>query len=321
MNAAKLVLPQLLEKTVLPQVFPNSSYAGSENLPKWKQWDLKQRGDLNVAWRNVLMNATNVFFNWTEMPMNFTERIGKAWDAIVYNEDTPILSRHSLYSLLDQKGFGGGIFGSLGLDCVFTAFFSSMITNNSYVRIEHISETRPTVDGKPLNSGYQALIQDGPFKVRVHKCEGSFRKQQQSLRGNATQHEGCKQNGNSTTAMCTAEFTLDFHYCQEFEKDVDCYATNGKPAGVLMRKGIYSKLVFDRDQGNKTKEAECRPWFVLMDSGFRVGFSSIIASQTPWLMRRCLYPEPNPVLCIPGQKLQGGSCQKQKGGMNVGFAH
>merc|ERR1711871_789651 len=144
-----LAVMQMGEKLILAQLWKYYPSPPTNTSNGFKQCDLNQRGNLNVGWRNVFINASKAFFSRPLWPLNFTKRIGNAWESIVYNPDTPILSRYSWYSLLDQKRLGGGIFGSLGYDCLYTMFWRSMITANSYIRIEHTSETRPTVDGEP----------------------------------------------------------------------------------------------------------------------------------------------------------------------------
>jgi len=272
-----------------------------------------------TAWQRILLNAADVFF---KAEPNMAKRVKKAVNAVLENPDFPIVARYSLYKTLDKRAFGGGVFGSLGLDCMFTMFFSSIITEGTYVKIEHKSATRPTIDGKPYRAGYEALMQDGPFKIRIHKCPGNYNNENPDdwkvvpgkpgagAYDRATQNDGCKQKKGGTYVkvepLCTADFMFDYHFCHEFEKDVDCFKQG---AGTMMRKGLYSHLSVDTSQTNEN--AECRAWFVLMDSGFRVGFSSMTAVFTPWLMRNCMFPkEKHRDMCIPGQlpKATKGSC-------------
>jgi hypothetical protein len=253
---------------------------------------------LEQAWRGLGMKGVIAFFD----PRNAGRRISALRDALLYNPDSPIVARHTVYWLLDFKSMGGGLFGSLGLDCVFKMYFSSMLTANSYVRIEQRSATRPTLDEKPYKNGFEGLIQDGPLEISVFKCPGSYRNQTLGQQSNfAKQNDECKQHGKKQPPLCEARFKLDYHFCHEFENGVDCYKENASPGeepGTMVRKAIHSELVTDA----KTKVSECRAWFILVDSGFRVGFSSIVTIQTAWEMRRCLKKDKKVTLCIPGQE-------------------
>lgn len=256
---------------------------------------------LQQAWRGLGMKGVIAFFD----PRNAGRRISALRDALLYNPDSPIVARHTVYWLLDFKSMGGGLFGSLGLDCVFKMYFSSMLTANSYVRIEQRSATRPTLDGKDYKEGYEGLIQDGPLEISVFKCPGTYRNQTLGQQSNfAKQNDECKQHGKKQPPLCEARFKFDYHFCHEFENGVDCYKENASPGeepGTMVRKAIHSELVTDA----KTKVSECRAWFLLIDSGFRVGFSSIVTIQTAWEMRRCLMEQKKDkkvTLCIPGQE-------------------
>jgi hypothetical protein len=215
-------------------------------------------------------------------------------DVIKYcleDPDFPILLRYSLYTTLDRVINFGGVGGSLTLDCVFTMFFYPLITHGTYTKLEHKSFTRPPPLGFTKKEGYEALIQDGPFKVQVHKCKGIYWKENATdwLPGGAfdraRQTDGCMQCNNGECKrekpLCTASFTLDFHYCQEFNSKSSCQ-------GPMVRKGILSGLDVDRSKSEKDL-AECRPWFVIIDSGFRAGFSSLSAIWTTWYLRNCMY--------------------------------
>jgi len=68
----------------------------------------------------------------------------------------------------------------------------------------------------------------------------------------------------------------------------------------MVRQGIGSQLI--RDMTAKNSNAECSPWFVLLDSGFRAGFSSMSAVWTTWYLRNCLYGKDKHIeQCLDGQ--------------------
>lgn len=267
---------------------------------------------LNKGWIRLGKKAAAAYFNNIKGGSKLTlSPLRDAIKATACDGDFAILARYSLYNQLDLRKNYGGIIGSLSLDCIFTMFFYPLITQGTYVKIEHRSDTRSakSLAGFKSKAGYEDLIQDGPFKVHVHKCKGVYHKENSTdwepggAYNKARQTDGCKQDGQSVEPLCTATFTLDFHYCHEFHNGKEC-------KGPMVRKGIISNLVVD-DSKREPELAECRPWFVMIDSGFRAGFSSLSAIWTSWYMRNCMYPKQSHVnQCVDGQRENpsGDSC-------------
>lgn len=232
-----------------------------------------------------------------------------------------LLRYEYIYPALDSAPMSGW-FGSLGLDCVFKMYVAAIADKTSYMKVVPAYKTRPGNDQTKAFIGDSSdnVIADGPLDVILHKCHGHYdhdvlyqgvnpgTQDLKNLKVNVCR-QGLDPNGRKgtreTKPLCSMRFRYDYHYCHQFKNDVDCY--NGKNLGPMLRKHISSDLIYDRDSDPSppsktafpftsakpyvTGGAECRAWFVLMDSAFRTAFGSISALLSPWLMRQCMYHE------------------------------